>query len=370
MKTKLEILRSLVALLIVVAIVAVIRYGQKTFVVPSAELSGLTMGTSWQVKIPHWEKSRGELQNLEEDIDQLLEDINWSMSTWIPESDLSKWNRSRRLDPIEVDPDLLQVVRFALAVARASGGAFDPTVDPLVNLWGFGPEGRPLQPPSEDMIKKIRSHVGYTNVVIIGNRLLGKKDPWVEIDLGAVAKGYGVDVLMELITSYGIKDALVEIGGETSAIGMNQAGHPWRIGVQRPVHAAIPGQELQGILEISGMAVATSGDYQNFYKDEQGDFRTHIIDPRTGSPVHHSLAGVTVISTNCMTADALATALYVLGPEKGNKLVKQFKNTEAYYIERMPDGSFREIMSEEFKNMAGYSAWDLQTNIPDESTSE
>lgn len=285
---------------------------------PVWKLSGPTMGTRYAISVVGG--SEFEANTLRDRIDQRLALVNRRMSTYDPESEISRFNSDESTTWFAVSSETQSVVAYALELASDSGGAFDPTVGPLVNLWGFGPDKRRAEPPTEDEITAAQSQIGFS---LIESRpdppAIKKNAAAAYLDLSAVAKGYGVDVIAQLIEGEGYSSYLVEIGGEVRAKGAKPNGQPWRIGVEK----ADPGQSptanqrpLQQVIELSDMAMATSGDYRNFFEHE-GERYSHTIDPTTGRPVSHDLATVTVLAETCMQADALATALLVMGPHAG-----------------------------------------------------
>jgi thiamine biosynthesis lipoprotein len=322
--------------------------------IENPSFTGQTMGTVYSVRLVGRSVSQQELDRLKEAVDARLQLVNNRMSTYIPDSEISRFNASRQTDPIAVSSPFSQVVRAALTLAGQTGGAFDPTVGPLVDLWGFGPSGRVPEPPAEQDLLSARARVGYERLKVVEHGALRKTHPDLEIDLGGIAKGYGVDVMTELLNHAGWTNVLVEIGGETRTLGRNADGRPWRIGVQRPDYGALPGARIEGILHVSGLSVATSGDYQNFYRDKDGTVRAHIVDPRTGYPVEHALASVTVVAETCMEADGLATGFYVLGPVEGLALVESLPDVEALFIERVGEQAFRETASSGFERRTKY----------------
>ena len=255
-------------------------------VIPNFKLTGFTMGTSYHVTVVD---PRGEFspQLLQARIDSLLAEVNQQMSTYIPESELSMLNRVPNKLPFEVDPALFDLLLQALEISWLSNGAFDVTVDPLVKLWGFGPEKFSVdRVPSQAQIEAALANVGYQYLVLdISNNTVQKTRP-VTIDLSAIAKGYGVDQVATLLRKAGIENFMVEIGGELSVAGNNATGKPWRIAIEQP--APHPGQ-LHRALAISNAAMATSGDYRNFFELD-GQRYSHTIDPVTGWPVRHSPA--------------------------------------------------------------------------------
>ena len=250
-------------------------------------------------------------------VQRRLDWIEGRMSHYRPDSELSRFNGARTTAPQPMSGETLDVIAEALAVSRASGGAFDVTVGPLVDAWGFGPSGRARAAPDEAALVILRTRVGSELLEIDrGASTLGKRRAEVVIDLSALAKGYAVDALASLLADLGVRDYLVEIGGELRAAGTNEQGTPWRVAVERP-GAGAPAP--QRVVPLTDAAVATSGDYRNFY-DLDGVRVSHAIDPRTGRPVTHGLRSVTVIAERCILADARSTALAVLGPEDGYAL--------------------------------------------------
>ncbi len=247
-----------------------------------------------------------------------LHEVNAQMSTWLPDSELSRFNAAPAGDWVPVSEQLAEVVALALQLARQSEGAFDVTVGPLVNLWGFGPERRDGV-PAESEIDRQRAHVGSGLLDLRRSPpALRKRIDGVAVDLSAIAKGHAVDRLAMLLDSRGCSDYLVEIGGDLRVRGGNADGEAWRIGVERPVGP----DGVEQVLALSRGALATSGDTRNVRK--YGDSRFgHTIDPRTGRPVVHRLASVTVWAESAALADGLATLINVLGPDDGLVFAEQ-----------------------------------------------
>lgn len=282
------------------------------------QLSGPTMGTSYHITAVDVPETigRGELQKL---IDTELHLVNQEMSTYIDDSELMRFNRGPVGEAIPVSAHLAQVVELSLDIYRRSGGAFEITVGPLVNLWGFGPQPEPEQVPGKAAIGELLQRVG-SDALKVGqapNRITRSRE--VEIDLSAIAKGHGVDRVAQLLEERGIRNYLVEIGGELRTLGKNPKGADWRIGIESPDPA---GRSVQKPIVVSGKSVATSGDYRNYY-ERDGKRYAHSIDPRTGYPLEHRLASVTVIADTCAEADGLATALNVLGTEAALQLAER-----------------------------------------------
>ncbi|MDQ2696642.1 MAG: FAD:protein FMN transferase [Pseudomonadota bacterium] len=299
-----------------------------------AAFTGSTMGTRYSVRVTALPEGV-DAPALQEGVDAVLRRVNDQMSTWQEDSELSRFNRSTGSDWFPVSADLVTVVEEARRISRLSGGAFDVTVGPLVNLWGFGPPQGDRKPPDEAQIQEAKARVGYGRIQVRASPPAIRKDrPDVYVDLSAIAKGYGVDKVAEYLESQGIDQYMVEIGGEVRARGHNPQGVAWRIGIERPN----PGLErsVQRVMHIDGQALATSGDYRNYY-EQDGVRLSHTIDPRTGRPIRHTLASVTVLSDTAMRADGLATALMVLGPEEGYALALREK-LAAYFIAKSPEG--------------------------------
>ena len=317
-----------------------------------AALSGQTMGTTYSIRLAASPLDRGELRCLQSDVDAALAEVNRQMSSYLPDSEISRFNRAGANDPIAISPDFQLVVRRALEIAKATDGAFDPTVGALVNLWGFGPDGRPRAAPAADQIAAARATTGWRHLAVLSDGRLAKDVADLRLDLGAIAKGFGVDRVAALLRARGLADFLVEIGGETLGVGRNAQGEPWRVGVLRPDDSGA----LQGVARLTdGRAIATSGDYRNFYRDENGELRAHIVDPRTAAPVGHAVASVSVLAGDCLTADALATALFVLGPDEGLPLLAaRFPGVEALFLVRDGADGVQEIASPGFASALSY----------------
>ena len=275
--------------------------------------TGATMGTTFTVKVLV-EPGIADLNTLGAAIQAALDDVDAKMSTYKPESELSRFNRHDSDTPFPVSAETAEVFRIALEVSRQSGGAFDVTVGPLVNAWGFGPETRSDTPPDEERLARLRESVGYQHLAIDEQDRLIKKKPDLYCDLSGVAKGYATDRVAQAIEEHGGMNYMVEVGGEIRVRGHNAAGTPWRIAIEKPVTGAAG--SYQQVLSLEETALATSGDYRNYYV-EKGQRLSHTIDPRTGRPIAHALASVSVLHPECARADAYATAILALGPEDG-----------------------------------------------------
>jgi thiamine biosynthesis lipoprotein len=306
--------------------------------------TGPTMGTQYMVKITDQPGSLNREQ-VAKGIESVLNSVNAAMSTYRPDSELSRFNAQSTTDWIAVSSELATLCGEARRISEDSNGAFDVTVGPLVNLWGFGPGDQVTSPPDEAAIQALRAQVGYAKLDVREDPpALRKSTAGVYVDLSAIAKGFGVDSIAQYVESLGIDSYLVEVGGEMRTRGHNARDEPWRIAVEQPASGA---RAVRRVLQPGGNGVATSGDYRNYF-ERDGNRYSHTIDPRTGQPVAHALTSVTVIHARAAMADAWATALLVLGPDEGHKLA-QDANLAAYFVVRKGDG-FEDRLSTAFEN--------------------
>ena len=303
---------------------------------------GTTMGTTFSVKIPVL-PANVESKELKGHIEQIIDGVNRKMSTYLEDSELSRFNQNQSIDWIPVSPEILEVIAEAQQISYLSNGAYDITIGPLVNLWGFGPSDSDRNVPDAMLIEELRQKTGSKFLEFRREpSALRKKIASLYLDLSSLAKGYAVDRVAAYLVSLGIKDFLVEIGGELKANGRKHDGKYWRVAVEKPDPAQ---RSIEQILELNNIAVATSGDYRNFF-DQDGQRYSHTIDPRTGKPVTHRLASVTVLSNTTMRADALATAFMVLGHEAGMKIAEREK-IPVLFINQTGQG-FSKIQSSQF----------------------
>ena len=318
--------------------------------------TGRTMGTTYDIKIAHSPLSEVDARRLILLIDQYLRQINDEMSTYIADSEISRFNRSSTTSSIPVSASFAQVTAASLTWANRSGGAFNPTLDPLINLWGFGHDRwRAGNPPTEEEIAAALARVDYSGIEVPDEFHLRKSDPELQLNLNAIAKGYAVDGVAGLIAAAGATNYYVEIGGDLVVSGVNPFDEPWRIGIELPDPDALPGERLHGVAHLSQGALAGSGDYRNFVLTDEGEFYAHILDPRTGRPTRHSLASVSVYASSCMAADAVATALIVKGAEAGLTWVETLPGIEAIFFIRHPAGQDEVLFSSGFIAATGYS---------------
>lgn len=298
---------------------------------------GLIFGTMYSITYEH-EKS------LRLDIDKELERFDASLSMFNESSIISRINRN---EDVTVDSLFANVFRQAMKISEATDGNFDITVAPLVNAWGFGFTENIS--PTDAKIDSLLQIVGWQKIQLSSEGKIIKEDPRIMLDCSAIAKGYAVDVIANLLKSNGVQNYMVDIGGEVDVAGVNPTGNLWRIGINKPEDDPLSrNQSLQTILEVSGLGIATSGNYRNFYYKD-GMKYSHTIDPKTGRPVQHSILSSTVIAKDCMTADAYSTAFMVMGLEKAKSLVESHPELDAYFIFSDEKGDFQTYITEGMK---------------------
>jgi thiamine biosynthesis lipoprotein len=307
--------------------------------------TGRTMGTAYRVKVIAGPFNR--VDHLQGIIDQRLADINQSMSTYIPDSEISRFNALRQTDVLfTVSKDFLQVLQVAQQIYALSDGAWDGTVKPLLDEWGFADPTGKRRIPKPDQIAARLADVGFEHIHIQDTRQLRKAHANVTLDLGSIAKGYGVDAVARLMQQQGFADFLVEIGGEVVAAGHRLDGRPWRIGINQPLKEAGYDQVYQ-VVPLSGKALATSGDYRNFFELDSKRY-SHVLDPRTGYPVQNGVVSVSVLAQNCTLADGLATAIMVMGADSGIALLNRLEAVEGLIVVRKQDGTLQDFYSTNF----------------------
>jgi thiamine biosynthesis lipoprotein len=308
-------------------------------------LFGDTMGTTYHVTVVAGPfTSAGKLQAM---IDRRLAQINASMSTYDPASEISRFNAIGSTSQFfAASTDFHDVLQVASKLHRLTDGAWDGTLDPLITLWGFGRKGTLTHIPDDAAIQKALAHVGFERIQVDSSGVMRKLDPMVTLDLASIAKGYGVDAIARLLDEQGFAHFLVEIGGEVYARGHRLDGRPWQVGINRPQRGAAAG-DVYKVVPLTDQAMATSGDYRIFFEVE-GHFYAHVLDPRSGRPVTNGVVSATVVAANCTVADGLATALMVMGPEKGLELVNRLDSVACLIVVRRPDGRLIDYPSDRF----------------------
>lgn len=313
-------------------------------------LGGPTMGTTWSATLVPGPRGLdpAERDAIDRGIRDLLARIEGLMSTWDEASELSRFNRSRSLEPFTVSPDTFEVFRWAVRLADETGGALDVTVLPIVHAWGFGAAAQhPAGLPDEAALARLRESTGIRHLELDANgRWVRKRRPDVECDFSALAPGYAADRIADLLGPHGLAGFLIDVGGELVARGRNADGRPWRVAVERPEELA---RKIARVVPLDDRAIATSGDYRN-YREVNGRRIGHIIDPRTARPVDHRLASATVVDRSCTRADALATALMVLGPDEGLALARRL-DVAALLLVRNDQGGFDERTTPRFDEL-------------------
>lgn len=284
-------------------------------------------------------------RNIQPEIDSILKVFDLSLSSWVPNSILSRVNRNEL--GVELDQNFIDNFNLSERVAKETDGAFDCTIGPLIEAWGFGfREGVKLD---QEMVDSIRAFVGFDKVKI-ENGLLVKADPRMELSFNAVAQGYSVDLLGEFLLALGIENFIIDIGGEVLARGQKPDGEMWHVGIQKPTENEYGQIEADIVIDLKDKALVTSGSYRKYY-EKNGVRYSHMIDPATGYPVTHSLLSVTVMANNCDEADAYATAFMIMGLEKAKEFIEQRDDLEAYFISAAAGNKLETFSTEGLKKL-------------------
>ncbi len=311
------------------------------------------MGGTFSVKVvtPKDELETPGLHDVDRTLRSTLDRIEGLMSTWDRDSELSRFNRSTSLEPFALSSETFEVFKWSIDVGILTGGALDVTIGPLVDAWGFGPGGPRTAPPSNEEIARLRQATGAGQLELNPKALTVRKTrPAVQCDLSSIVPGYAADRLWTDLADWGFTDFLIDVGGEVRTRGRNETDAPWQVAIERP---QLQGDAIQRIVPISNLAITTAGDYRK-YREVDGQRVAHILDPRTGRPLTHRLASVTVIDPLAVRADAFDTALMVLGTDEGMALATKL-NLAALFIERTADG-FSERATPRFEAIAGKAA--------------
>lgn len=310
------IFHSIALVLLIVASVVIIRQNSA---MPYQINQGMVFGTFYKITYQHD-------KNLQKEIEAQLKSVNDALSMFDKKSIITAVNNNEQ---VKLNDLFVNVFKLAQSISEDTDGAFDITVAPLVNAWGFGYKSGAL--PSQQDIDSIRVFVGYQKVKLSGMRIQ-KEDARLTLDCSAIAKGYGTDVVARYFLREGIKNFMVEIGGEIVTHGVNPKRQQWSIGIEKPVEDSLAMKsELQTVLKVDDIAMATSGNYRNFYYKD-GKKYAHTIDPKTGFPVQHNILSATVLAKQCAVADAYATAFMVMGLEKSKEVLARHKDLKAYLI--------------------------------------
>jgi thiamine biosynthesis lipoprotein len=305
-------------------------------------LEGQTMGSAWTVKIA------GALPldeaQLRAGVQARFDAVDLALSTWRIDSALSRFNDHAGDDWVDVDPELAQVLAYALGLAQLSDGAYDVTVGPLVNLWGFGPDPARYRVPEEAAIAAARARVGWRKVEVDVQRHRARKPPEVRVDLSSLGKGRGVDRVAEYLDARGVTNYLIDLSGKLRARGRNPHGVAWQIAVEQPAPDDPSGapRTVPAVVTLRDKSIATAGDYRRFF-ESGGRHYSHIIDPRSGAPVKHATLSATALGANCMQADALATLLMVMETDAALRVATE-QGIPALLIQR-DGGGFRLVRS-------------------------
>ncbi len=311
--------------------------------------SGPAMGSHYTVRVVMPPGDEPANERVRVAIDGELARVDRLFSRWRPDSEVSRLGSHASTEPFPVSAETVAVLDLARKVSDLTGGAFDVTVAPLVEAWGFGPYGRPPTVPGAAALAALRERVGYRQLTVDAvRRTVAKARPDVGCDVAALAGGWASDRIAAAVTALGHPDVLVDVGGEVSARGRRPDGRPWRVAIEWPDGA----RERVLVIALEDAAVATAGDYRRSWTDGQGRRRSHIVDPRTGEPIAHGLASASVVDRDGARADALATALLVLGPDDGRALAAR-EHLAARLVRREADGTYSEWSTPAFEDLVG-----------------
>jgi thiamine biosynthesis lipoprotein len=295
-----------------------------------AEFGGPTMGSHYSIKYVAGANTPGQAK-VQADVEGVLAEVDQQLSTWRADSDLSRFNALPAGSCAPMPAPVRELVTFANTLWQESDGAFDITVEPLMNLWGFGPQSRSQEVPSAEQIAAAKALVGQANLRIDGEQLC--KDIALQLDLNSIVAGYTVDRIATLLGTLGIDSFLLNVTGELKAAGKKPDGSAWKVAIESPREDI---EVAEQVLELNGMGVSTSGDYHNYF-ERNGQRYSHTLDPRTGAPITHALAEVTVLDASTLRADGLSTLLMVLGPERGFAFAEE-QGIAALFVSRTANG--------------------------------
>jgi thiamine biosynthesis lipoprotein len=308
-------------------------------------ITGNTMGTTYHIKI--FSRSFNNLSGLKNKITQRLNEINQSMSIYIDESEISRFNRTGTSGKkIYISDDFFNVMKVAEKIYRITDGAWDGTVKPLVHLWGFDNSATAGSIPEHEYIEKTLSKIGFNKIEVSEKKFIVKNEAQITLDLASIAKGYAVDQIGQVIKNHGISNFIVEIGGEVYASGFKKNKKKWEIGISTPEKNA-GFENVYKKIPLTNRALATSGDYRQFF-EIKGIRYSHVINPKTGYPVNNGVVSVSILADKCILADGLATAVMVMGKEKGLKLINSLDGVECLIIIRKDDGSLSDYATSGF----------------------
>ncbi len=299
---------------------------------------GFIYGTLYSIT---YESPEGK--DFQEEITEKFKEFTMIFSTYEKESTISKINHNIAVQP---EPEFITCLNRAMEISQITNGAFDITAGPMVNAWGFGPEKKKSM--TQEIVDSLIEITGYAKIHFVNGEIV-KDNPNMKLDMSAISKGYTCDLLANFLVEKGCKNYMVEIGGEVAAKGKNERGKTWSIGISKPDEdLMVSNTKLEAVVKLPEHALATSGNYRNFY-EEDGKKYAHTIDPKTGYPVQHSLLSATVLANDCMTADALATAFMVIGVETSIELARSIPGIEIFFIYADEQGNHQIYMSEGFE---------------------
>ncbi len=326
-------------LLVVIALVSFYLQAAKSWV----QLQGEAQGTTYTIKA----LASGSTESLRASVGRILEEVDASMSLWRKDSEINRFNAWPSQKPFDATTHFLRVLKTAAKVYEASEGLYDPTVSPLVDLWGFGPSGQPTQSPDEKTLNEARAKVGFGHLKFLNSHQIMKEIDGLEVDLNSIAPGYTVDLLADFLEGEGIEDYMIELGGEVLTHGKSPRGGPWVIGIHKPLEGASPDEFFRLVWPENG-SLATSGNYRAVWKDGVKKI-VHSIDPKSGLPVEREVLSASILHSSCMVADAWATAAMLMPWKKSIEIMESQKIDFYLILNEEGVGELREKISSGFQ---------------------
>lgn len=321
---------------------------------PVVRWAGQAMGSPYTVQIVDAKLDETQIQALRVEVETRIKQVNDQISHYQADSELSKFNRAPANSPVKISPGFAKVMRFSMDLNKRSEGAFDPTISPVINLWGFGEKTERHEIPTDDALKAALKLTGFQHISLNEKDELAKDIPELSINLSSPAKGFVTDEVVRLLQGHGYQNVYVAMAGDVCVRGHNPKGGKWVLGVAAPLDHWREDNPMAATVALSDLAISTSGANQKFFTDSKGRRLGHIFDPKTGWPVQHNLASVSVIAPDSMTAGATATTLFVMGLEPGLKFIESRPDSAALFIVRDGENQFHLVPSSRFSALTGW----------------
>jgi len=318
---------------------------------PVIRWTGQAMGSPYTIQVVDAKMDDMQVMALKAEVGQRLKDLNQQVSHYLPDSEISKFNHAPANQPFKISPDLVRLMKFSLELNRQSQGSWDPTLGPVISLWGFGEKTEKHAIPPEAELKAAMKLTGCQHLKLTDNGELIKDIPELSLNLSSSAKGFVTDEIVKLLGTHGLTNVYVAMAGDLAVRGHSPRGVKWQVGVALPMENWKENNPMATAVSLTDQAISTSGDNEKFFKDAQGRRLGHIFDPKTGWPVQHDVASVSVVGPDSMTAGATATLMFVLGQEAGLKYIEARPTMAALFIVRDGEDKFRQVPSSRWAGM-------------------